>query len=113
MDKVYFVRVKGTLKEGIEARFQAGLTLTDGTPVRPAELVIEEKWNNAGEDLCEARLTIHEGKFHQVKKMFLSIGVKVTTLKRVRFGPFYLEDELKEGQYRPLTSVNVMRFALF
>ena len=37
--------------------------------------------------------------------MFLSIGVKVTTLKRVRFGPFTLEDELKEGHYRPLTSV--------
>ena len=43
VDKVYFARVKGTLKEGIEARFQAGLTLKDGTPVRPAELVIEKK----------------------------------------------------------------------
>ena len=62
VDKVYFARVKGTLKEGIEARFQEGLTLKDGTPVRPAELVIEKKWNDAGEDLCEARLTIHEGK---------------------------------------------------
>ena len=71
------LRVKGTLKEGIEARFQAGLTLKDGTPVRPAELVIEKKWNDAGEDLCEARLTIHEGKFHQVKRMFEAEGGEV------------------------------------
>ena len=102
MDKVYFARVKGTLKEGIEARFQAGLTLTDGTPVRPAELVIEKKWNDAGEDLCEARLTIHEGKFHQVKRMFEAVGKKVTYLKRVEMGSLVLPDELAPGEYRPL-----------
>lgn len=103
VDKVYFARVKGTLKEGIEARFQAGLTLTDGTPVRPAELVIEKKWNDAGEDLCEARLTIHEGKFHQVKRMFEAEGGEVIYLKRLSMGPLVLDEALATGEYRALT----------
>lgn len=103
VDKVYFARVKGTLKEGIEARFQAGLTLKDGTPVRPAELVIEKKWNDAGEDLCEARLTIHEGKFHQVKRMFEAEGGEVIYLKRLSMGPLALDEALATGEYRALT----------
>lgn len=103
VDKVYFARVRGTLKEGIEERFQAGLTLTDGTPVRPAELVIEKKWNDAGEDFCEARLTIHEGKFHQVKRMFEAEGGEVIYLKRLSMGPLVLDETLKTGDYRALT----------
>lgn len=107
VDKVYFARVKGTLKEGIEARFQAGLTLKDGTPVRPAELVIEKKWNDAGEDLCEARLTIHEGKFHQVKRMFEAEGGEVIYLKRLSMGPLALDEALATGEYRALTEVEI------
>lgn len=107
VDKVYFARVKGTLKEGIEARFQAGLTLKDGTSVRPAELVIEKKWNDAGEDLCEARLTIHEGKFHQVKRMFEAEGGEVIYLKRLSMGPLALDEALATGEYRALTEVEI------
>ena len=77
--------------------------MTDGTPVRPAELVIEKKWNDAGEDLCEARLTIHEGKFHQVKRMMEALGKKVTYLKRLSMGPLALPADLPTGKYRPLT----------
>ena len=102
VDKVYFARVKGTLKEGIEARFQAGLTLKDGTPVRPAELVIEKKWNDAGEDLCEARLTIHEGKFHQVKRMVAACGKEVVDLERISMGPLTLDPTLQLGEWRRL-----------
>ena len=103
VDKVYFARVRGTLKEGIEERFQTGLTLTDGTPVRPAELVIEKKWNDAGVDFCEARLTIHEGKFHQVKRMFEAEGGEVIYLKRLSMGSLMLDETLKTGEYRALT----------
>ena len=114
VDKVYFARVKGTLKEGIEARFQAGLTLTDGTPVRPAELVIEKKWNDAGEDLCEARLTIHEGKFHQVKRMAEAVGRKVEYLKRISMGPLVLDKELKKGnvynKFQPGTNLLITNY---
>lgn len=48
-------------------------------------------------------LTIHEGKFHQVKKMFLARGKKVTYLKRVAMGPLELDAILKPGDYRELT----------
>lgn len=69
----------------------------------PAELVIEKKWNDAGEDLCEARLTIHEGKFHQVKRMFEAEGGEVIYLKRLSMGPLVLDEALATGEYRALT----------
>ena len=66
--------------------------------VNPAQLVIL----SSSPSLSRATITISEGKFHQVKKMFLSVGVKVTALKRVQFGDFLLDPDLAEGQYRPL-----------
>ncbi len=107
VDKVYFARVQGTLKDGIEARFKDGLTLLDGTKVQPADLAIERKWNEADEDFCEALLTIHEGKFHQVKRMFEAEGGKVVYLKRLSMGPLALDDTLKTGEYRALTEAEI------
>ncbi len=103
VDKVYFARVKGRLKEGIETHFKKGITLEDGTKVQPAELFIEKRWNESGVDFCEARLTIHEGKFHQVKRMFEAEGGEVIYLKRLSMGPLTLDENLKIGEYRPLT----------
>ena len=65
--------------------------------------MIEKKWNDAGEDLCEARLTIHEGKFHQVKRMFEAEGGEVIYLKRLSMGPLALDEALATGEYRALT----------
>ncbi|MDD3224713.1 MAG: 16S rRNA pseudouridine(516) synthase, partial [Clostridium sp.] len=48
------------------------------------------------------KVTIHEGKFHQVKKMFLARGKQVMYLKRVAFGPLILTGDIKEGDYREL-----------
>ena len=66
--------------------------------VKPAQLEIL----SSSPSISRATITISEGKFHQVKKMFLSVGVKVTALKRVQFGDFLLDSKLAEGQYRPL-----------
>ena len=101
VDKTYQVEVNGLLTPDHIQQFKNGIVFLDGTICKPAQLEIL----SSSPSLSRATITISEGKFHQVKKMFLSIGVKVTTLKRVRFGPFTLEDELKEGHYRPLTSV--------
>ena len=60
------------------------------------------KYNLPDHPVVFGTITISEGKFHQVKKMFLSVGVKVTALKRVQFGDFTLDSDLAEGQYRPL-----------
>ena len=95
VDKVYFVRYEGSLPGDAEGRLADGLVLTDGERTRPAEL------KRTGEK--EAYLTIHEGKFHQVKRMFEALGCRVTYLKRMSMGPISLDPGLKPGEYRTLT----------
>ena len=70
----------------------------DGTICKPAKLSILE----SSPSFSKATVTISEGKFHQIKKMFLCVGVKVTFLKRIRFGEFLLDESLPPGEYRPL-----------
>ena len=98
VDKTYRVEVNGLLTPDHIQTFQKGIVFLDGTVCKPARLEIL----SASSSLSRASITISEGKFHQVKKMFLSVGVKVTSLKRVQFGEFTLDSELAEGQYRPL-----------
>ena len=99
VDKVYFARIEGKLPETAVEQMAAGLTLTDGTPVMPGKLEILKQWEKGAEIL----LTIHEGKFHQVKRMFESLGCQVVFLKRLSMGSLKLDPELKPGEYRPLT----------
>ena len=98
VDKTYQVEVNGLLTPDHIQAFQKGIVFLDGTVCKPARLKIL----SASPSHSQASITISEGKFHQVKKMFLSVGVKVTSLKRVQFGEFTLDPELAEGQYRPL-----------
>ena len=98
VDKTYQVEVNGPLSSDHIQQFKDGIIFLDGTVCKPAQLEIQV----ASPSLSRATITISEGKFHQVKKMFLSVGVKVTALKRVQFGNFTLDSELAEGQYRSL-----------
>ena len=98
VDKTYQVEVNGLLTPVHIQAFQKGIVFLDGTVCKPARLEIL----SASPSLSQASITISEGKFHQVKKMFLSVGVKVISLKRVQFGEFTLDPELTEGHYRPL-----------
>ena len=98
VDKTYQVEVNGLLTPDHIQTFQKGIVFLDGTICKPARLEIL----SASPSLSQASITISEGKFHQVKKMFLSVSVKVTSLKRVQFGDFTLDTELTEGHYRPL-----------
>lgn len=98
VDKTYQVEVNGLLTPDHIRLFKEGIVFLDGTTCKPAQLEIL----SSSPTESHASITISEGKFHQVKKMFLSIGVKVISLKRVRFGEFTLDPELAEGQYRPL-----------
>ena len=97
----------------------AGLTLTDGTPVMPGKLEILKQWNDetctkASETFQDATaadrpegaeilLTIQEGKFHQVKRMFEALGCQVVFLKRLSMGSLKLDPKLRPGEYRMLT----------
>lgn len=97
VDKVYFARVEGTLDQTDVAALAAGLTLGDGLECLPAELEPQ----GAG-DQC--RITLREGKYHQVKRMLAARGKPVTYLKRLSMGPLVLDPALKAGQWRPLTA---------
>ena len=98
VDKTYRVEVNGPLTPDKVQEFKDGIVFLDGTVCKPAQLDIL----SSSSSHSKAIITIAEGKFHQVKKMFLSIGVKVTSLKRIQFGDFTLDSELAEGQYRSL-----------
>ena len=100
VDKSYQVEVNGPLTSDHIQKFKEGIVFLDGTTCKPSQLEIL----SANPTESRASITISEGKFHQVKKMFLSVGIKVTSLKRVQFGPWNLDDNLQEGDYRPLNS---------
>ena len=97
--KTYYARVQGVVDETDVNFFKNGVDIGEEKPVRPADLVIL----GCKEDVSEITLTITEGKFHQVKRMFEAVGKKVTYLKRVEMGSLVLPDELAPGEYRPLT----------
>lgn len=94
--KIYRATVDGVL-DGADVRaFADGLTLADGTVCMPAELIIERP--SVG---C---VTVFEGKYHQVKRMFASRGKHVTALQRLSIGSLSLDKTLDYGEYRELTA---------
>lgn len=103
VDKVYYARTAGTLTEADRRAFAEGMEL-GGLLCLPAELEIL----SAGPE-SEALVTLREGKFHQVKRMFLSQGMEVSYLKRESMGSLRLDDSLAPGEYRPLTEHEIKR----
>ena len=94
VDKVYEAVVDGVLDEGDAAAFAAGIPLKDFTAL-PAKLeVLAEN---------RARVTVQEGKYHQVKRMFGARGKPVLALHRASFGPLQLDETLCPGPFRELT----------
>lgn len=105
VDKVYFALVTGELPKDAGEQFKRGVILEDGTLTRPARLEYGSESEKRPEypDAVPVRLTIHEGKFHQVKRMFEALGGKVVYLKRLSMGPLTLDPSLQPGESRPLT----------
>ena len=99
VDKVYFAKIDQKVTEEDIEKFKHGITLDDGYRCKEAILEIQK----ASEEGSEIVLTIQEGKFHQVKRMFEAVGKKVTYLKRIEFGTLPLDEDLEEGEYRELT----------
>ncbi|MBF0780274.1 MULTISPECIES: pseudouridine synthase [unclassified Granulicatella] len=98
VDKVYEVVVNSRLTDKDCIAFAQGIVFLDGTVCKSAKLTII----SAEDNRSVARVTIAEGKFHQVKKMFLSVGKKVIFLKRIMFAGIVLDDRLEVGDYREL-----------
>ena len=102
VSKVYYARINGPVTDRHIELFKEGLVLKDGTKALPGNLKII---NSADES--EIELEIFEGKFHQVKKMFEAIDLKVLYLKRISMGKLKLDNTLEIGSYRKLTDEEV------
>ena len=98
VEKEYFAEVQGVMTAEDQQRFVDGFLL-DGERTLPAELLIDEVTENKS----KVRIILHEGKFHQVKRMVKACGKEVTYLKRIRMGKLLLPKELVKGAYRSLT----------
>ena len=100
--KVYFARINGEVTETDVQVFKRGVTLDDGYQTKPAVLHVTKKG-----PVSEVEVTITEGKFHQVKRMFEAVEKKVIYLKRIAMGELPLDEELGTGEYRELTDEEV------
>lgn len=125
VDKTYFAIIDGEVTEDTVLRFDEGIDIGDDKPTAPAKLRIlyddkdeaSDVVYNSG-DSCDdfvsdgivkskVEITITEGRYHQIKRMFEAVGMKVTYLKRLSMGSLSLDDSLKPGEYRRLTDEEI------
>lgn len=99
--KIYRAQIAGVADEETVKTFASGMTLGDGTKLKPAKLKIlkQDKEN----DTSEIEIEISEGKYHQIKRMFGAVGMKVTALDRLSMGKLTLPADLKRGKYIELS----------
>ncbi|MDD4834756.1 MAG: pseudouridine synthase [Lutispora sp.] len=98
VDKVYYAEVSGRVNSKDIKLFKRGITLKDGYKALPADLeIIEES------DISKIKVTVREGKYHQVRRMFEAVSKKVIFLKRLSMGSLELDEDLEPGEYRELT----------
>ncbi|EES49364.1 rRNA pseudouridine synthase [Clostridium botulinum] len=99
VDKVYYAKIDKEVNEKDQEAFKKGVVLDDGYKCLEAKLDII----SASTEGSEVRITIQEGKYHQVKRMFEARDKKVVYLKREEFGGLILDETLEEGEYRELS----------
>lgn len=103
VDKKYYAEINRPVSDEDVNAFSQGVVLDDGYKCLPGKLNIISSTENGS----EVEVTIHEGKFHQVKRMFESLGKEVVFLKRTNFGPLELDSTLEEGGYRELSQEEI------
>ena len=103
VDKIYYAVCDGFVPDSAVPEFAEGILLPDGLKCLPAILEIISRKKEDGKALSEIKLTIREGKFHQVKRMMEAVGCPVIFLKRLTMGSLTLDETLKPGEYRSLT----------
>jgi len=92
VEKEYFVKLENEVDIQRLKEFENGVVLDDGYKTLPAKYTIIDSYT--------VTLVVHEGKYHQVKRMFEAIGNKVVYLKRIRIGELKLDENLKPGEYK-------------
>lgn len=100
VDKTYLAVVSRSLTEEDMARFREGLDIGDDELTMPAQI---EFWGETEDSQYVFEVVLHEGRYHQVKRMFEALGSHVNYLKRTAMGAVELDDCLEPGEYRRLT----------
>lgn len=100
--KVYEAEIDGLVTSEDILAFQEGLDIGDDTPTKPAVLEILE-----ADTVSKIRVTVTEGRYHQVKRMFQAVGKQVIFLKRIQMGTLKLDAALRPGEYRSLTEEEI------
>lgn len=102
-EKTYLVTLAEPIADDVAAQFAAGIQLhNEKNLTQPASLAILSPQ--------QVRITLSEGRYHQVKRMFAAVGNHVTALHRERIGDVVLDETLEPGEYRPLTAAEIAGF---
>jgi len=94
--KTYAYTSESPLTDADKARLESGVDIGEDKLTKPAALFPDET------RLC-GKITLSEGRYHQIKRMFEAVGNKITTLERLTFGPLTLDPSLSRGEWRYLT----------
>lgn len=103
IQKKYFAHINGMITEEYIKAFKEGVIIDGGYKCLPADLEIVY----SAENLSKVNITIKEGKYHQIKRMFEAFGKKVVYLKRLSFGEIKLDETLEEGEFRELNEIEM------
>ena len=101
--KTYRYRCELPLSESDEKRLCEGVHIEGGYLTKPCEMSLSSEF--------EGEITLHEGKYHQIKQMFGAVGNKITYLERITFGPLALDPSLDRGEWRYLTADEIALLA--
>lgn len=109
VEKTYYAKINGFITEKHIEQFAKGLDIGENKLTLPANLVIVDReiCETSLESTSEVTVTITEGKFHQIKRMFHAIGKEVVYLKRISIGGLALDESLQKGAYRCLTAEEI------
>lgn len=102
VEKEYIVTLEKPYEEKYKDIFANGVTIDGGEKCMPATIIFTD-------DVKVVRLILHEGKYHQVKRMMQAVGNKVTHLKRIRIGGITLDETLSPGKAREITREEIER----
>ena len=102
VSKVYYLKIKGKLDNSDIEAFKNGITLEDGYLTKEGKLEIIKS-----DEISECYATISEGKFHQLKRMFIALNKEVVFLKRIKIKDIELDESLNEGEYRLLSEEEI------
>lgn len=102
VSKTYFVILDKPVTNEEIKNLETGVSIGDAKPTLPAKLEVID-----GSDRRAVEITITEGRFHQIKRMFHAVGKNVVYLKRLSMGTLHLDESLNPGDYRKLTDEEV------